>query len=781
MKMPCLKRIYSLVLIIALLTCAFVSVPIQATEVEPPAAEATTTESVMNLSAKIKKQVTVYKEASTSTEKVIKLNKNQEILIKGELTVAGAKWYRITAKVGKKNYKGYIRTKYAKKYNMFAQNTGKTNTNVTLRSAMSTSSKKIATLKKGTSLTAMSKAKKGKYNWYYVSVKVNGKTKKGYVVTNYVTLTTTTASNTKAEAAKVKAKTGIYKTANTKDQKLNTLQPGTELYVRGEVKVKKTTWYKVQTMINDKKVTGYVKKSKVEGFEITDYTKMGVATLNKKYKLKDCPNALGKTVATAKKGMELVLDGFVQLGEVTWYRCAYFDKIAYVPSTVITMKDEPSADAFYADILNFPESYHAGLTALHEVHPNWKFVAVDTALVWKDVVAAQNVVGKNVIQSNYPKGGSTLAPFSYLSTQEGAYDWATDTYKVKDGSNWYCAAEAVIAHYLDPRNFLTESGIYQFEALSYDSNQKKKVVTAILKDSFMNGSFSVVDKLTGETVTGKYNSTFMTAGKQAGASPYFLSRSALLEVGSTGSGSVSGTYPGYEGIYNFYNIGAYDSSTGEAIKHGLEWASGGSSGLTTYNRPWTTPAKSIIGGASYIAEKYINMGQNTSYFKKFNVVNYTDGLYNHQYYTNVQGASVEASIAKRAYASCGIDQDAMVFYIPYYDGMPETACALPEAAGNPNYYLKSITVTDAATGEERALSETFKYKEPKYTCVANGATSVTISAKTISKHATITINGTAVSSGDSVTVDLVPGETTTVKVVCKAGNGEKFTYQIKIA
>ncbi len=781
MKIRCLKKMYSLIMVMALMLGAFICVPVSATEVNPTAEETTTTAAVMNMSAKIKKQTKLYKEASTATAVVATLKKNQEIFIKGELTVAGANWYRITAKVGKKTYKGYIRTKYAKKYNMFAKNTGVTNTSVTLRKSMSTSSKKLATLKKGTKITAYSKAKKGKYYWYYVAAKVNGKTKKGYIVTKYATLTTTTAKNTKAEAAVVKSKTAIHKTANTNDQKLNTLDKGTELYVRGEVTVKKVTWCKVQTKVDGKKLTGYVRKSKITGVEITDYTKMGIATLNKKYGLKVCPNSYAKSVATVEKGMELVLDGYAQLGDVTWYRCVYFDKVGYVPSTVITMKDEPSADTFYSDILNFPASYHAGLTALHAAHPNWKFVAIDTALDWKDVMKGQNVIGRNVIQSNYPKGGTTLAPFSYLSTEEGAYDWATDTYKVKDGSNWYCANAEVIAHYVDPRNFLTEDGIYQFEALSFDSNQKKDVVTAILKDSFMKDSFSVVDKLTGETVTGKYNSTFMTAGKQAGASPYFLARSALLEVGSNGSGSVSGTYPGYEGIYNFYNIGAYDSSTGEAIKHGLLWASGGTSGLTTYNRPWTTPAKSIIGGASYIAQNYINMGQNTSYFKKFNVVNYTDGLYSHQYYTNVQGAKVEASIAKRAYATCGIDQDAMVFYIPYYDNMPETPCQLPATAGNPNYYLKSIKVVNAANDEELSFDSTFNYKTKKYTIATNGVTSVKVSAKAISKYASVTINGKAVSSSEAITIDLATNDITTVKIVCKAGNGKKYTYQVQIA
>ena len=37
---------------------------------------------------------------------------------------------------------------------------------------------------------------------------------------------------------------------------------------------------------------------------------------------------------------------------------------------------------------------------------------------------------------------------------------------------------------------------------------------------------------------------------------------------------------------------------------------------TSYNRPWTTPKKAIIGGAEFISSSYIEKGQFTSYFKK---------------------------------------------------------------------------------------------------------------------------------------------------------------------
>ena len=157
----------------------------------------------------------------------------------------------------------------------------------------------------------------------------------------------------------------------------------------------------------------------------------------------------------------------------TWYKVTvtYNSKTVtgYVAKEYITIKEESSNDTSTEDkenkddtdtsvtdqsfevlLANFPESYKASLRALHTQYPNWKFVAVNTNLDWATVIANESVVGRNVIQSNYPRGTNTLAPFSYLSTEAGAYDWATDKYVVKDGSNWYSANSQVISYYMDP-------------------------------------------------------------------------------------------------------------------------------------------------------------------------------------------------------------------------------------------------------------------------------------------------------------------------------------------
>lgn len=114
-----------------------------------------------------------------------------------------------------------------------------------------------------------------------------------------------------------------------------------------------------------------------------------------------------------------------------------------------------------------------------------KFVAVNTGLDWNTVIKEETRVGRNTIQSELPNGGTYGVPFSYLSTESGAYDWSKDKYTLMDGTNWFTADTKVIEHYMDPRNFLTSDKIFQFEAQAYDSTQKSSVVSSILSNTFM--------------------------------------------------------------------------------------------------------------------------------------------------------------------------------------------------------------------------------------------------------------------------------------------------------
>lgn len=319
-----------------------------------------------------------------------------------------------------------------------------------------------------------------------------------------------------------------------------------------------------------------------------------------------------------------------------------------------TMTDEEFEQYLIAE--GFPEDYRKYLRAIHAEHPLWVFEAQHTNLDWEASVEAESIVGKNLIPND--------SPVSWKSMAEGAYNKATGSWIVFDGKDWVAASKELIAYYMDPRNFLNDVNIFQFEVLSYNSSyQTAEGVEAILAGSFMEGSYVDTD---GWAAT--YAEAFIYAAEQSGVSPFHLASRALQELGYNGSNSVSGNVAGYEGIFNFYNIGATSSSN--PIINGLEFASQINS---DYFLPWNTKWKSIAGGAMYLGKRYINVGQDTLYLQKFNVQG--TNPYNHQYMTNVQAPSAEAGRLSEAYETSL--ERAIVFKIPIYLNMPAENAPLP--------------------------------------------------------------------------------------------------------
>lgn len=329
-----------------------------------------------------------------------------------------------------------------------------------------------------------------------------------------------------------------------------------------------------------------------------------------------------------------------------------------------------AADAFETSINGFPASYKTYLRKLHNKYPNWKFVPDNTGVDFFTAVENEASHNRSLIENAYSK---------YLkSNLAGDYNAYTGKYIAKDGASWVSASKNCVAYFMDPRNFLDENHIYMFEQLAYDSSSQTQAgVEAILQGSFMYknniGYIDTAGKY--QTTNTLYSAQIMTAAKNAKVSAYHIASKILQEIGSKAnskyagmgaSGSVTGTYSKtYTGIYNFYNIGA--TSSANPIANGLKWAKSGS----TYQRPWNTPEKSILGGAQYLGEKYINAGQNTMYLQRFNVKsNGTYSIYTHQYMTNISGAASEAASTADAYQSLGIAAHAKTFVIPVFNNMP---------------------------------------------------------------------------------------------------------------
>lgn len=404
----------------------------------------------------------------------------------------------------------------------------------------------------------------------------------------------------------------------------------------------------------------------------------------------------------------------------------------------------------------FPESYWSKLAELKTNHPNWEFKAIKTDLNFKDAVTNQTYGNKSLLRKSMSKN------YLYLSLDGDAFDYYKDSYIAYDdttGSDpWYKANYDTIAYYMDPRNFLSDMYIFQFETLSFDET--------ISDDRLLNS----INGIFGNDYLNTFSNTFLEAGKTSKVNPIYLASLSKEEVsnGELAGTAISGAY---NGMYNFYNIGAYSGSN--PVYNGLNFAANTDDKTL---RPWNTPEKGIIGGAIWIYDNYVYPGQDTSYFKKYNVVyNYLKSIgreptynnYDHQYMQNITAPSSEASTTYRSYSANGMLGLSYTFYIPVYNNMP-TVTLLPESTdekkgGWPNNYLSSIIIDDLTIADFDGGVETYNYN------LDINKKEIKIDAKPVSDTAKITGTG-----------DFTIDKDTTKEIKVTAENGDIKIYKINI-
>lgn len=298
--------------------------------------------------------------------------------------------------------------------------------------------------------------------------------------------------------------------------------------------------------------------------------------------------------------------------------------------------------SFEQSISSFPDSYKPFLRKLHAMHPNWTFKADYTGLDWEASAEAESQKGTSAISYLYPS-----LIFKDSMNPNGI---------IVDGTSWYAPAKDAVKYYMDPRNFLTEKGIFMFQSLAYNSSEDSSV-QELLNGTFMEGSF------TENGVKKTYAQAFIEAGKEANVSAVHLASRAIQEMGTNGSSASSGTVSGYEGYYNFYNIGA--TSGADNYLKGLEYAK---------NQGWNSIQKAITGGAKFIGSSYISIGQDTIYFQKFNVSSYRTRLeYTHQYQTNIMAPESESANIYTSNKESGKLNNNYTFIIPVYNNRPDAA------------------------------------------------------------------------------------------------------------
>lgn len=354
----------------------------------------------------------------------------------------------------------------------------------------------------------------------------------------------------------------------------------------------------------------------------------------------------------------------------SWYKISYNGITGYVSSGYIVIDqnidyvyDEEFEAALTAQ--GFPESYKPYLRNLYAANRGWVFKAQHTGLNWSDVIAKESKIGINLVHKS--------ADDSWKSKEPGAFN-SSGQYIEFDSGGWIAASKGIIEYYMDPRNFLTKNGVFQFMTHSYDSQtQNKEGLQKLVAGTFLANKFP-------EAGYDTYSDALIYAGKQSGANPYVLASMILVEQGRNGiGGSISGTVSGFEGYYNYFNVRAYAFGDYDAVRYGLLYAK---------QQGWDTHIESILGGASYYAKNYIKNNQNTLYLKKFNVLNGMNNVATHQYMTNIGGAASEANNLQAGYSS----SEHITFYIPVYKNMPVSACKLPNESNYDDFFGNSTTV-----------------------------------------------------------------------------------------
>lgn len=507
-----------------------------------------------------------------------------------------------------------------------------------------------------------------------------------------------------------------------------------------------------------------------------------------------------------------VSDSFQGNDGDTWYPVKYSGGQGFVRSDFIKFPVQYQRDEAFENALNqqgFPESYKDGLRSLHAEFPSWRFEGFKTNLDWNSVLDGEmegtgSLVDKNAISS-------------WKSTDAGKYDWNSGTWPGFDGPTWVGASRPLTAYYMDPRNFLDESYIFQFLLHSYNpEEQTRDGLSMVLKGSFMEGKGSadkaegvqsssggteqnaggaVVDSPKTEAADGSsssgsengvvsavgpggnlspsenevsssddsgngnrsgidYVDILMKAAEQTRQNPYVLAAMILQEQGKGTSGSVSGA----SGFYNYFNVGAYAANGMGAVERGLWYAKQSGS----FGRPWNSVEKSIVGGAVFFAENYLKAGQNTLYLKKWNVQG--TNLYKHQYMTNVQGAAEEGAKLSKAYTA-EMKNKALVFSIPIYENMPQDKAAIPTGTGSPNNFLSSLSISGYS------LNQAFEGAKQSYSVnIPSGTKSIEIRAEAVDSKAEI--SGTGIQNLDGKN---------SLTVSVKAENKQERVYTVNIS
>ena len=298
--------------------------------------------------------------------------------------------------------------------------------------------------------------------------------------------------------------------------------------------------------------------------------------------------------------------------------------------------------------------YKESIEKLIAAHPNWNFKFLYTGLKFNEAVYGE-----------YSIHSANLVP-----TSSGS-EWICSVCGTKSyDTGWYGASDKAIAYYMDPRNFLNESNIFQF----LDVNQCNNASSVEGIQNNVNGTFLE-----------KYANDIYTACKNKNVDPYYVISRLIQENGKAGSVTSKGMKDN-NGVtyYNPFNIGASGNSTNEVLANALKKAKANG---------WDSMRKALEGGIVFLKNNWLGNYQNTLYQNKFDIDS-TNGtsLYSHQYMQNLSAAYSEALTLRSYYTKTGKMDANLTFIIPLYENMSSTVSARPSDKVNSEEYPMNVIV-----------------------------------------------------------------------------------------
>ena len=322
--------------------------------------------------------------------------------------------------------------------------------------------------------------------------------------------------------------------------------------------------------------------------------------------------------------------------------------LSTIITIIIVQASKQKAVIYTGDNLNenkYPQ-YKELLDKLKEEHPNWTFTLFYTKLNWSSVI-------KNEGHSNTRTTPLNLIPAS--KTYSGEWQCEEDNGKTYDNGSWVCASTKAIAYKMDPRNMLNSADIFQLKELNFNED-------AVTKEGIMDKTEDTF--LEGESLA----EAILDAGKKNDIDPYFIVSRLIQEQGKNGTKLSRGYEYNGQTVYNPFNIAASGNSQTSIINNAAEYA---------YSHEWFSLEKALIEGVDFINTKYVDIGQNTLYFQKFDVIKENE-LYTNQYMQNLLAPTSESSILLDQYESSNTVDSNLNFIIPLYENMPKEISEEPE-------------------------------------------------------------------------------------------------------